>query len=208
MNEKKKCSKCGVVKELSEYHKFKHSKDGVKGICKLCITITNKIPENRIKRNESNKIWRDNNKEKVKGYKLNEYEKNKELILLRNKEWRLKNSNKYKEISDIYREKNKETLKNKKKEYREKNRDKVSELTKKWIIENYEKYLENKRLYNKSEVGLEKKRNNYHKNKEKNNHILTWRRVLINTIKRLGTSKEGKTNEILGYSAFRIERTY
>ena len=92
MNEKKKCSKCGIEKELCEYHKFKHSKDGVKNICKLCISITNKMPENRIKRNQTNKIWRENNKEKVRGYKLKEYEKNKELILLRNKEFRLKNS--------------------------------------------------------------------------------------------------------------------
>ena len=205
MNEKKKCSKCGIEKELCEYHKFKHSKDGVKNICKLCISITNKMPENRIKRNQTNKIWRENNKEKVRGYKLKEYEKNKELILLRNKEFRLKNSDRYKEISDMYREKNKEILKNKKKEYREKNRDKLLELTKKWVNENYEKYLEKKRQYNKSEIGLEKKRNNYHKNKEKNNHIIAWRRVLINTIKRLGTSKEGKTNELLGYSALELK---
>jgi hypothetical protein len=88
-------------------------------------------------------VWRENNKEKVRGYKLKGYEKNKELILLRNKEWRLKNSDTYKEISDIYREKIK---------------DKVLESTKKWVNENYEKYLEKKRQYNKSEIGLEKKK--------------------------------------------------
>lgn len=158
MNENKKCSKCDIVKELCEYHKYKYSKDGVKSICKLCISITNKTPENRIKRNQTNKIWRESNKEKVRGYKLNEYEKNKELILLRNKEWKLKNSGRYKEMSDMYREKNKEILKNKKKEYREKNKDKLLKLTKRWIDENYEKYLETKRQYNKSEIGLEKKK--------------------------------------------------
>jgi len=202
---RKVCSKCGIEKGLCEYHKFKYSKDGVKGICKVCISIINKISENRIKRNKTNRIWRENNKEKVKVYKSKEYEKNKELILLRNKEWRLKNSDRYKEISDTYREKNKEILKNKKNEYREKNRDKLLELTKKWVHENYEKYLEKKRQYNKSEIGLEKKRNNYHKNKEKNNHIIAWRGVLINTIKRLNTSKENKTNELLGYSALQLK---
>lgn len=34
--ETKKCSKCGEVKPLSEFHKFKHSKDGLKPRCKPC----------------------------------------------------------------------------------------------------------------------------------------------------------------------------
>jgi hypothetical protein len=29
MNKKKNCSKCGIEKELCEYHKMKSSKDGV-----------------------------------------------------------------------------------------------------------------------------------------------------------------------------------
>ena len=77
MDGKKICSKCGVEKGLGEFHKFKHSKDGVKTICKLCISTINKIPENRIKKNENHKLWVGNNKEKVKGYKLKEYEKNR-----------------------------------------------------------------------------------------------------------------------------------
>jgi hypothetical protein len=205
MNEKKTCSKCGVEKGLGEFHKFKHSKDGVKTICKLCISTINKIPENRIKKNENHKLWVGNNKEKVREYKLKDYVKNKESILLRNTEWRLKNPDRYKEVSDSYREKNKGLLKIKNTEYRISNRDKVLEYTRKWVNENYEKYLEKKREYNKSEIGLLNKRNNYHKNKEKNNHIIAWRSVLTNTIKRLGTSKEGKTNEVLGYSALELK---
>jgi hypothetical protein len=199
------CSKCHIDKELDEFHKFKYSKDGVKSVCKLCISIINKIPKNKIKKNNYGRIWRENNKEKVRDYKLKEYEKNKELILLRNAEWRLKNPDKYKKISDSYREKNKETLNIKKKEYRDNNKERVLNSTSKWIIQNHERNLQKKREYNKSEIGLEKKRNNYHKNKEKNNHIIAWRRVLINTIKRVGTSKEGKTNELLGYSAIQLK---
>jgi len=90
------CSKCHIDKELDEFHKFKYSKDGVKSVCKLCISIINKIPKNKIKKNNYGRIWRENNKEKVRDYKLKEYEKNKELILLRNAEWRLKNPDKYK----------------------------------------------------------------------------------------------------------------
>ena len=205
MNGKKICSKCVVEKRLEEFHKYKYSKDGVKTICKLCISTINKIPENRIKKNDYHKLWVGNNKEKVKGYKLKEYEKNKESILLRNAEWKLKNPDRYKELSDSYREKNKDTLKIKNKEYRISNRNKLLESTRKWVNKNYEKYLEKKREYNKSEIGLLNKRKNYHKNKEKNNHIIAWRSVLINTIKRLGTSKEGKTNEVLGYSALELK---
>ena len=33
----KKCSKCGVEKEFTEFHKDKAYKDGLKGRCKSCI---------------------------------------------------------------------------------------------------------------------------------------------------------------------------
>ena len=34
----KTCSKCGEVKTLADFHRFKHSKDGRKSRCKLCNT--------------------------------------------------------------------------------------------------------------------------------------------------------------------------
>lgn len=34
--ETKKCSKCGIIKEVCEYHKHPTSKLGVRGICKTC----------------------------------------------------------------------------------------------------------------------------------------------------------------------------
>jgi hypothetical protein len=43
------------------------------------------------------------------------------------------------------------------------------------------------------------------KHREKNPHIYLWRSVLRNTIKRLNTSKENKTNELLGYSALQLK---
>jgi len=199
------CNKCNIEKKLDEYHKNKNSKDGVKNICKKCISDNNKKPEEREKINLRDKEWRDKNKEKVKNYKNKEYIKNKDKILLRNKEWRLKNPEKYKELSDSYRKKNCDLLKNKKKEYRDKNREKVLNATRKWVNENYDKYVEKKKEYYTSEIGLKKKRENHHKNKEKNNHIIAWRRILINTIKRVGTSKEGKTNELLGYSTLQLK---
>lgn len=38
MEQTKKCSKCGEVKGLDEFHRFKHGKDGRKPRCKLCNT--------------------------------------------------------------------------------------------------------------------------------------------------------------------------
>ena len=43
------------------------------------------------------------------------------------------------------------------------------------------------------------------KHREKNPHVYLWRAILRNTIKRLGTGKEGKTNEVLGYSALELK---
>lgn len=37
LNDTKTCSKCGVTKPKSEFHKRKDSKDGYKGVCKECI---------------------------------------------------------------------------------------------------------------------------------------------------------------------------
>jgi|LakMenEpi03Aug12_release.lakeMendotaPanAssembly.Ray.scaffolds.fasta_scaffold673067_2 hypothetical protein len=117
-----------------------------------------------------------------------------------NMKWRLNNPEKYKKLSDSYREKNCELLKIKKKQYRDKNKEKLLNLTKKWVVDNYDRYLEKKREYSKSEIGLKKKRENYYKNKEKNNHIIAWRTILNNSLKQLNTIKEGKTIELLGYS--------
>ena len=199
------CSKCEIEKEPLDFHKFIHSKDGRKSICKSCILEQRKDGEEKFKNNKRNMIWRQKNPKKVKEYRKKEYVKNKDIILLRNKKWKEKNAEKLKKIMDSYREKNKEFLKIKKKEYREKNREKLLNLTKIWVNNNREKYLEKKRKYSKSEIGLKNKRNNYYKNKEKNNHIIAWRGVLINTIKRIGTNKEGKTSELLGYSASQLK---
>lgn len=44
----KVCSKCNVEKNRGEFHKYRNSKDGVKNICKKCISDNNKIGENGI----------------------------------------------------------------------------------------------------------------------------------------------------------------
>ena len=55
--EVKKCSRCNIIKELSEYHTFKRSKDGRVSACKLCISLHNKKDDVRKKRNDSRVKW-------------------------------------------------------------------------------------------------------------------------------------------------------
>lgn len=207
--ETKICSKCGLEKELTEFHKCSKGKDGFKCICKSCISINNKL--NIEKNRERSKKWslkNPNAKIRKNEKRKQQYNDNKEIrkqILKINKKWRLNNKNKIKENNIIYQQKNKEKLKIKKKEYREKNKEKVNESTRKWIVENYDYYMKKNKEYRSSEKGLKNKRENYYKNKDINKYIIAWRSVLSNTLKRFGTKKEGHTIKLLGYSAIELK---
>ena len=101
-NNYKKCTKCGEVKNFSEYNKTNKIVDGHRSRCRFCTMEDSKryVFENREKLSEKNKVYRENNidkiKEKAKEYKANNkeqtsisgkayYAKNKEKILARNK---------------------------------------------------------------------------------------------------------------------------
>ncbi len=68
---KKTCSKCGIEKELSEFNISKINKGGFRGECKNC-----------------QKIYRDNNKEKLSKQRKEYYQKNKLKESLQNKKYR------------------------------------------------------------------------------------------------------------------------
>ena len=57
----KKCTKCGIEKNLEGFHKRKDSKDGRKSRCKDCMNV-------------SNRKYREDNPEKIKSYRDNPYE--------------------------------------------------------------------------------------------------------------------------------------
>jgi len=73
------------------------------------------------------------------------------------------------------------------------------------VKKNQESHQKKKKEYRESEQGLLKKRENYHKNKNNNKHIIIWRTILNNTFKRIGTKKQDKTIELLGYSAIELK---
>lgn len=204
--ETKICSKCKIEKGIICFHRFIRSKDGHKTICKECITIINKTTDVKEKRNKNRRNWGLKHRDNINESKRKIYNENKELILERNKKWRDFNKEKVKESNIKYQKDNKEKLKKKSKNYREKNKEKVLEGTRKWVKENYDHYLEKKREYNTSETGLKNKREWYHRTKTKYSHIIAWRTLLSNALKRIGLKKEGHTIDILGYSALELKK--
>lgn len=102
----KKCSKCGNIKETTEFHKDKYKKDGLRTDCKECSNVSRRRYYNNnrdleIKRRAS---WCSNNKNKRKEY----YKENKENISKYTKKYREKNKNKVREYNRSYNKKRKE----------------------------------------------------------------------------------------------------
>jgi hypothetical protein len=117
------------------------------------------------------------------------YKNNRDIILENTKEYRSKY---YKE----YRLKNKIKESIRQKNYRENNLEKVVMSQKLWRENNPDK---SKLSYQKS------KQKNKEKFKKNNIHIITWRSLLNNSLKRFNTKKENNTIELLGYSAYDLK---
>jgi len=132
----KRCTKCNITKKLDEFHKKKNSKDGKNCHCKIC-------------KKEIDKIYRNNNKEKIKEtnklYRNNNI--NKEEAKEYSKKYREINKEKIKEYEKIYYEENKEEIYEKKKIYYEANKDEIKEKTKEYYENNKDELNEKKKLY-------------------------------------------------------------
>lgn len=95
--ETKKCSKCGIIKEVCEFHKHPTSKSGVRGVCKICrLSEKEKNKLYRKKNNEKikikNNLWLKNNPDYMKEYHKKYNLENREKINQKLKKWRYKNS--------------------------------------------------------------------------------------------------------------------
>ena len=112
---KKVCKGCDKEKLLTEFYKDAGSLDGVKSKCKICCE-------------EAKKIWKENNKEKIK-QQMKEYGQRPE-VQERVKKYREDNKEKLDEARKEYNEINKEILAEKSKEYRAANREKISAAAK------------------------------------------------------------------------------
>lgn len=198
----KVCSKCGLEKDFSEYHKFKHSKDGLKSQCKVCILLKEKerrsTDEYKLNQKEYNQSIP---KEIKKSNRRKHYLKNIEKISEQNKKYREDNKEYFIEYNKKYREDNKEKISDKSKKYRENNKESI----KVWRENNPDKIKGYREKYSKSESCKEHRKNWYRSIKKRSPHVLAWRTILNNTLKRFGKQKEDETIKLLGYSAIQLK---
>jgi len=132
----KKCASCGLIKNLSEFHKNKTKSDGLQDTCKICRRIKSQL--NRDKRSEYRKEWYRKNSEHIKKMENDRYHSKKDQLNKLRREI-------YKEDIE-YRKKIRAAHKN----YYEGNKNKFRELSKSWAEKNKDKRNEiSKRHYNK-----------------------------------------------------------
>lgn len=150
----KVCSKCGIEKEFSEFHKCKKSKDGYKSACKFCRNKEYKIYriENQQKEKLRHDKYRKENKEKIAIYNKDYYEENKEHCLNVRQNWKENNQELRKKHNQEWDKNNREKRKNISRKYRLKNPEKRSQLFKNWSIKNQDKLSAKRMKYRSTKI--------------------------------------------------------
>jgi hypothetical protein len=94
--ESKKCTKCNVIKEICDFHKWKYGPDGYRRECKECRKVDSKsyYEKNSEKIKLTVSEYRKNNPDKIKEIKKIIYERDKLRILKVNKTYRDNNKEK------------------------------------------------------------------------------------------------------------------
>lgn len=120
----KLCKTCGLSKSLDSYWKNKKNKDGKENICIDCSKKKNY--ENKEKKAESMKKWREKNPDYMKNY--GQSEKSKEY----HKQYYKENSQVYKDRKKEWRANNPEREKETRLKYNQENKEKINEYHRKW----------------------------------------------------------------------------
>jgi len=171
----KVCNKCKIKKSLDKFDKDNRSKNGIQSICKSCRKIYRLENKNKIKNEFEN--WKNKNNEHYKDYKKN---------------YNLKYKNENKQWKKEWYEKNKEIIREKRKIKYQTNKEEINKKNKEWR----EKNPEYRSLY---EVNRRKKDILY--------KIITNIRSLIRiSFTRQGFSKKSKTYQILGCSFEELQK--
>ncbi len=186
----KKCSKCGEVKEISEFNKNKYTKDGLRCQCRDCGKEYYEANKEQII--ERSKEYYEDNKEQIKErskkYQENNKEKRKEYI----EEYRKNNKEKIAKTQKRYDEDNKEHIQQKSKEYYEDNKEHIQQRHREYYEDNKEQIKEQSKEYCKNN---KEKRNKYYRDRcvsdpafrlRHNFSCLVWQALKAN-----GTSKRG-----------------
>ena len=107
----RKCTKCGIIKDVEEFYKDSYKIDNLYSSCKKCV-----------------KSYQDKNKEYIKEYRIAYRSKNKENAKDYNKRYNIINRDKNIAYCIEYRLKNKEKIEN----YRIENRERAKEYFKEY----------------------------------------------------------------------------
>jgi hypothetical protein len=172
----KKCKKCLIEQDDSNFSKNKNNKDGLVNYCKKCekIRTSNYRIKNREKINLKNKIHRNNNPEKYKEHQKKYLEKNPHM-----------------------------TSKERMRKYRENEewREKFKESRKKYYLNNIDKEREQiKNYYHKNKETERKKNNEWKKNKLKIDPLERMKKNIRDRIREYltGDNKSKRTFDIIG----------
>jgi hypothetical protein len=104
VDNKKKCSKCQLMLDVSNFTKSSTSKSGYVNYCRAC---TNEIYMAKAEYiSERNKKFRDQNREKIREKDSKYYEKNKEKIIAKTTAWRSENQDLAKSYEKKWRDSN------------------------------------------------------------------------------------------------------
>lgn len=100
----KRCSKCGEIKSVIEFHERKNNKDGKRYWCKECTAIQRKkyYQENKETLLRYNKKYNQDNKEKIKDYNKNYKQKHKKEIAIQLKKYRKNHLKQHNEYNNQY----------------------------------------------------------------------------------------------------------
>lgn len=172
--------------------------------------------EQKAKRAEYHKKYREINREKLLLAKKADYIKNKNLRNKQARQWREVNTEKDKELKAKHYQNNKPLFKERSKEYRETNKDSLSKKSKIYYQSNKDKILNKVKTYNiENTEKVKTYQKEYHsnnqlkRNKTENNRYQTdilyrlkknLRGSIYRTLRNKGFKKNIKTEQILGCS--------
>jgi hypothetical protein len=126
----KKCNICEIIKPFTEFHKHKHQKDGYNTICKEC-------------RKPISLKYREDNRDVINKKRSDDYYRNHEYYLIKDRE-RIKNEREKRKLSSKnYAKLNSEKIKEYRKKYYQKNKNKIIKKSTEWCKTNKEKCLKN-----------------------------------------------------------------
>jgi hypothetical protein len=99
----KNCTKCGITKDVSNFHKCPECKYGFKNQCKEC--VKERVTQWRLDNPNYHKEWTEKNKESDKLRKQIHYELNREKYIQRGTDYRKNNKDRVNQVVRDYRKK-------------------------------------------------------------------------------------------------------